>query len=71
MFLGFFSLFRNTILSVILTAVIVVPLFFIEGIVRLYLRKNKLGKQKFLICPRCNISVEKEPGICPDCGNQL
>lgn len=70
-FLGLFSLFRSPIISGIITAVIVIPLLFIEGIIRLILRKRNVGKQNFLICPRCNISVEMDPGICPSCGNQL
>jgi len=28
-------------------------------------------KQVALICPRCNIIVDKESGICSQCGNKL
>jgi hypothetical protein len=37
----------------------------------IYMRfKNKpfLGEEKYLICPECNIQVEKESGVCPKCG---
>lgn len=70
-FLGLYSLFNNPIISGIITAVIVIPLLFIERIIRIILRKRNAGKQNFLICPRCNISVEIDPGICPSCKNRL
>ncbi len=28
-------------------------------------------KQKFYICPRCKILVEKRKGICPECGHKV
>jgi len=28
-------------------------------------------KQVAMICPRCNIIVDKESAICPQCGNKL
>ncbi|MFX1297871.1 MAG: hypothetical protein ACFFD2_23870 [Promethearchaeota archaeon] len=28
-------------------------------------------KQKFYICPRCNILVEKRLGVCPECGHKI
>jgi rubrerythrin len=59
------------LISIILTAIIVIPLIFIEAIIRQSRIKNKLKQQKFLICPRCMIPVEKDPGICPNCGIQL
>ncbi|MFX1315705.1 MAG: hypothetical protein ACFE9T_07565 [Promethearchaeota archaeon] len=40
----------------------------------IYMRfKNKpfLGNQNYLICPECNIQVEKESGVCPKCGKNL
>ena len=33
--------------------------------------KARDKKQVTLICPRCNIIVDKESGICPQCGNKL
>ena len=42
----------------------------LDRLLRKRRRKSKLDKKSF-ICPKCNISVEKDPGICPKCGKNL
>ena len=45
---------------------------YITGYLKGYFKsKSRDKKQVTLICPRCNILVEKESGICPLCGNKL
>lgn len=34
-------------------------------------KDKRIKKQSYLTCPRCNIPVEKTPGICPECGKQI
>ena len=41
-----------------------------ERLLRRRSRKSKIDK-KYFICSQCNISVEKDPGICPQCGKNL
>lgn len=40
----------------------------------IYLRikqKPFKGEEQYLICPECNIQVEKATGVCPNCGKNL
>ncbi len=67
-FVGINELFHNFIIAIVVTFLVVIPFIFIETIVRFSVRKNRQRKQNFFICPRCNIAVEKEPGICSQCG---
>ena len=60
-------------LGITIAGVIFVGLFFIEVIVAYSFSKSKpkVIEPEYRICPRCNIKVEIEPGICTKCGEKL
>ena len=62
----------NNVFSIVLAGIICSPILFVDYIFRFILRKeNKQPKIKIdrteIICPRCNIIIKREPGICPQC----
>ncbi|MFX1296247.1 MAG: hypothetical protein ACFFD2_15530 [Promethearchaeota archaeon] len=72
------NLFPNPYQTIIWVTFAVIGLFlliFISFFARpIYMRFKKkpfFGDQKYLICPECNIQVEKESGVCPKCGKNL
>jgi len=60
--------FTSIILGLILTIFIIV---FLEPILTHSKEKRFKGEEKYIICPDCNIQVEKKSGICPKCGKNL
>lgn len=68
------SLLTNNIpLSVIIGLILGVPILFIDYIYR-YITNSKAPKfdsSRYIICPRCNIQVDRTLGICPQCKNNL
>lgn len=64
----------NPIAVGILLAVVIIScllLSFNRYISSYFKSKSRDKKQVALICPRCNIIVDKESGICPQCGIKL
>ncbi len=73
-FVGIGTIFQFTPVGFVVGILVAGPLFFIEIIIALiirFTRKVKTSKLEELICPRCVITVNKEIGICPQCGNEL
>ena len=73
-FLGIAYLFQFNTIGIVLGIIVGCIIFFIDYFIFFY-RKGKIAsaerKQKILICPRCMIPVDKESGICPQCGQKL
>ncbi len=64
----------NPIAVIILLTVMIISfilLIFNRYISSYFKSKARDKKQVALICPRCNIIVDKESGVCPQCGNKL
>ena len=64
----------NPVAVVITFTVIIIScllLSFNRYISSFFKARSRDKKQVALICPRCNVIVEKESGICPQCGNKL
>ncbi|MFX1242047.1 MAG: hypothetical protein ACFFA7_12430 [Promethearchaeota archaeon] len=64
----------NPVAVVILITVVIIScllLSFNRYISAFFRSKSQEKKQVELICPRCQILVDKTSGICPQCGNKL
>ncbi|MFW9818804.1 MAG: hypothetical protein ACFFE5_04275 [Candidatus Thorarchaeota archaeon] len=64
----------NPVAVVILTSVVIIScllLSFNRYITSFFKSKSREKKRVALICPRCQILVDKTSGICPKCGNKL
>ena len=63
-----YIIFTFIIVGLILTIFIMV----FGGPTYKYLKEKRFkGEEKYIICTECNIQVEKESGICPNCGKNL
>ncbi len=76
-FIAFFGIayaFQFNTMGIILGIIVGCIILFIDYFIFFY-RKGKIAlakrKQKILICPRCMIPVDKQSGICPQCGQKL
>ncbi len=73
-FIGIAYLFQFNTLGIVLGIIVGCIIFFIDYFIFFY-RKGKIAiaksKQKILICPRCIVPVDKESGICTQCGQKL
>jgi len=63
-----YIIFASIIIGVILTIFIIV---FLGPIYKHLKEKPFKGEEKYLICPECNIQVEKISGVCHKCGKNL
>ena len=63
-----YIIFTSIIIGLILTIFIMV----FGGPIYKHLKEKRFkGEEKYIICTECNIQVEKESGICPNCGKNL
>lgn len=73
-FIGIATVFQFNTFGIVLGVIVGVIIAFIDYFIFFY-RKGKIAsaerKQKILICPRCMVPVDKESGICPQCGQKL
>ena len=60
-----------TFIGIALSVIIFVGITFLDYWIFRVIRTVQDKKQKYVICPRCNIPVEKEKGICPQCNNKV
>lgn len=70
-FIAIAGAFQLSPFGIFLGAIIAIPLLFINLIIRLIKRGATRSKITQLICPKCMIPVDKETGICPQCGTKL
>ncbi|MFX0007259.1 MAG: hypothetical protein ACFFAV_11105 [Candidatus Hermodarchaeota archaeon] len=73
-FVGIGILFQFEPIGIVVGMLVAGPLFCIEiiiGLIMRFTKKVKTSKIQELVCPRCMITVDKEIGICPQCGTKL
>ncbi len=73
-FFGIDYAFQFNTMGILLCIIVGCIIIFIDFFIFFY-RKGKIAyaerKQKILLCPRCMIPVDKEYGICHQCGQKL
>lgn len=63
---------NNSITGFLIGGIVAFLLFLSPGIVQLIKRiKQKNREFERITCPTCLTLVDKDPGICPICGNRL
>jgi len=75
-FFGIAYLFQFNTIGIVLGIIVGCIIFLIDYFIFFYkkgkyaIAKKRLTR-KVLICPRCIVPVDKESGICPQCGQKL